>query len=98
MKFAFHTEQLLLLAFKHPFHRDSGPFGHYFSNIFRSDRLRNDRILDGCLPCGQFVDLLFRLGHPAVTDLGHLAVIPGSFGVLCLDLVILYLLSGCLEP
>ena len=98
VKFILDTEQLLLLALEHLCHRDTRPLGHDFGDVLRGDRLGNDRILDGCLPCRKLVDSLLSLGQTPVSYFRNLAVVAGPLRSRSLNLVILHLLAGFLEP
>ena len=98
MQLGLHPQKLLSLAFKHPFHRNTRPLCHNFSNILRRNSFGNDRVLDRCLLCRQFVNLLFGICHLSVTDLGHLSIVACPLGILGLYPVVLNLLTRLLKP
>ena len=93
MQFILHTQKLLSLAFQHPLHRDAGPLGNNLGNVFRSNRLRDNRILYRCLTLSQFIDPLLSLGHLTVSDFRYPAIVACTLGIMSLDLIVLDLLA-----
>ena len=98
MQFRLHPEELLLLALKHPFHGNAGPLGDDFRDILGRHGLRHDRVLDCSLPGRQLINLFLRRGDLAVAQFGHFAVIARPFGRLRLNLIVVDLLTGRLQP
>ena len=97
MKLRFHAQQLCPLAFQHSVYRDAGPFRHDLRNVFRRHGFGYYRILNCGLAGCKFVYPGLCLCHSAIADFRHLAVISGSFGIMCLYLVVLDLLSLLLQ-
>ena len=97
MKLGLHTEQLFTLTFQHSLYRNTCPLSNHLCNIFRSNRFCDDRILDFRLTHSQFVNLLLRLGHLAISDLRNPAIIACTFSIMSLYLIILHLLTLLLQ-
>ena len=97
MKLILHAEQLRTLALEHPLDRYARPFRHDLRNVLGSDRLGDDRVLDRRLTRSELVYRLLGLGHLSVAYLRNLAVVACPFGIMCLYLVILHLLTLGLE-
>ena len=78
MQFALHSDEFLLLAFKHPVYGDTRPAGYYLGNVFRGYGLCDDRVLDCGLLLAQLFQALLGDGQLAVAQLGNLAVVAGA--------------------
>ena len=97
MKGIFHPEQFFSLAFKHSFDRNARPLCHNLRNILWSNSFCDDRVLNCSLPILKIFNLSLCFRHLSITDLRHLAIVSGPFGIMCFNLVILHLLSCRLE-
>ena len=98
VQLGLHAQQLLLLALEHPLHGNTRPLRHDLGDVLRSNRLGNNRFLDGGSLRGEVVDGLLRRDHLAVAELRDLAVVARTLGRGRLDLVVLHLLAGRLQP
>ena len=97
MQRLFHMEQLGSFTLKHPSDRDTRPAGNHLRNIFRSNGLGDDRVLDFSLLGLELFHPVLELGHLAVSQLRHFAVVAFPFGNLGLLTRFLDLLAAALQ-
>src|SRR5262245_39809301 len=95
-KALFHPSQLLHLAFQHLRDRDARPPRDHFGDVLFRDFLlqRPARLLQLGQPRLIGVELFLQLGHAAIADLGHLAVIARALELFGLHLQLLDLPFG----
>ena len=91
VQLVFEVQQPFALALQHTRHGDAGPFADHLGYLLAVDLLIDHgvvglHLLELSL---KILDLLLGLADTAVTQLGHLGVVAGTFGLLGFELVAL---------
>ena len=89
VQLVLEVQQPLALALQHARHRNAGPLRDHLGNLLAVHLLVDHRVvglhlLEACL---ELLDLLLGLLDAAVAQLGHLAVVARTLGLLGLELV-----------
>ena len=92
-----HAQQFLTFALKHSAYRDTRPLRNNLCNILRSNRFRDNRILDLFLTFCQLINLCLGFRHLGITDLCHLSIVSHPLGIMSLYLIVLHLLTSKLK-